>query len=75
MLVKDWDMRCWGRGTRKEPWKRLAVLIVQPDVPLEQEQTGITVVTGRVLTVMKVDTQKMDPSVHLAYSGVQVLGQ
>lgn len=50
-------------------------MIVQPDVPLEQEQTGIPVVTGRVLTVIKVDMQKMDSSVPLAYSRVQVLGR
>lgn len=50
-------------------------MIVQPDVPLEQEQTGIPVMIGRVLTVIKVDMQKMDSSVPLAYSGVQVLGQ
>lgn len=68
-------MCCWSRGTRKDPWERLAGLIVQPNVPLEQEQTEIPVVTGRMLTVSKFDMQKIDLSVQLAYSGVQVLGQ
>lgn len=55
------------------PWKRLAGLTVQPDVPLKHSKRVFQHWQERVPTLIKVDVQKTDLSAQLAYSGAQVV--